>query len=232
MFAIAICEDEKYILEELCEKVAKYIEMKRLSANIRTFISGEELLKDPAAFDIILLDMKLPGINGVEVARRVPGKSRIIFITSYQEYAVDAFEVEAVHYLLKPVAEERLYLALDRALRRSGHVDKKSLTLMKSGEAHVIFIRDILYCEVFNHRVIIHSAQGAYGYFGALDELENRLDERFFRCHRSYIVNMGCVTAHEKGTAILVNGEKILISRRKQPEFMQRLLHFLKNEVI
>ena len=232
MFAIAICEDEKYILEELYENVKKYVKIKGLSANISTYTSGEDLLKESAAFDVILLDMKLPGINGVEVARQVSGKSRIIFITSYQEYAVEAFEVEAVHYLLKPVEEERLYLALDRAVRRSGQVDSQSLTLMKSGETHVLFIRVIFYCEVFNHRVIIHSLQGAYSYFGALDDLANRLDERFFRCHRSYIVNMSYVARQEKGTAILTNGEKILISRRKQSEFMQKLLHFLKNEVI
>lgn len=138
MFAIAICEDEKYILEELYENVKKYVKIKGLSANIKTYTSGEDLLKESAAFDVILLDMKLPGINGVEVARQVSGKSRIIFITSYQEYAVEAFEVEAVHYLLKPVEEERLYLALDRAVRRSGQVDSQSLTLMKSGETHDI----------------------------------------------------------------------------------------------
>lgn len=201
MFAIAICEDKKYILEE-------------------TFV-----------FDIILLDMRLLGISGLEVAKRLSRKSRIIFITSYREYALDAFDVDAVHYLMKPITDERLYLALDRAINRLGQADDKALTLTKAGKTQIIPIRDILYCEVFNHRVCLHTVQDTYDYSGTLDLLEKELDERFFRCHRSFIINMSSVVGREKGMAIVSNGDKIFISRRKQSEFMQKLLKFLKSEV-
>lgn len=170
-------------------------------------------------------------MNGLEAAKQLSG-SRIIIITSYREYAVDAFEVDAVHYLLKPVTEERLYQAMDRAVNRSGQADDRSLALVKSGNTHILPIRDILYCEVFDHRVCIHTAGDDYEYSGTLDTLEKKLDGRFFRCHRSYLINMSCVAAQEKGTAVVSNGDRILISRRKQSEFMQRLLDHLKNEVI
>ena len=232
MIIVAICEDERYILEELRRKVEKYINRKSLDASIKTFMSGEELLKAKKKFDIILLDLMLPGIDGLEVARQISCRSRIIFVTSYREYAVEAFDANAVHYLVKPVTEERLFLALDRAVNQTEQMDNQSLTLMKSGKTQVIFIRDILYCEVFNHQVRIHTVHGTYDYFGTLDMLETKLDERFFRCHRSFVVNMSCVAGQEKGIAILTNGEKIFISRRKQTDFIQRLLNFLKNEVI
>lgn len=232
MIIVAICEDERYILEELRRKVEKYINRKSLDASIKTFMSGEELLKAKKKFDIILLDLMLPGIDGLEVARQISCRSRIIFVTSYREYAVEAFDANAVHYLVKPVTEERLFLALDRAVNQTEQMDNQSLTLMKSGKTQVIFIRDILYCEVFNHQVRIHTVHGTYDYFGTLDMLEAKLDERFFRCHRSFVVNMSCVAGQEKGVAILTNGEKIFISRRKQTDFIQRLLNFLKNEVI
>lgn len=232
MIIVAICEDERYILEELRRKVEKYINRKSLDASIKTFMSGEELLKAKKKFDIILLDLMLPGIDGLEVARQISCRSRIIFVTSYREYAVEAFDANAVHYLVKPVTEERLFLALDRAVNQTEQMDNQSLTLMKSGKTQVIFIRDILYCEVFNHQVRIHTVHGTYDYFGTLDMLETKLDERFFRCHRSFVVNMSCVAGQEKGVAILTNGEKIFISRRKQTDFIQRLLNFLKNEVI
>lgn len=232
MIIVAICEDERYILEELRKKVEKYINRKSLDASIKTFMSGEELLKAKKKFDIILLDLMLPGIDGLEVARQISCRSRIIFVTSYREYAVEAFDANAVHYLVKPVTEERLFLALDRAVNQTEQMDNQSLTLMKSGKTQVIFIRDILYCEVFNHQVRIHTVHGTYDYFGTLDMLETKLDERFFRCHRSFVVNMSCVAGQEKGVAILTNGEKIFISRRKQTDFIQRLLNFLKNEVI
>lgn len=232
MIIVAICEDERYILEELRKKVEKYINRKSLDASIKTFTSGEELLKAKKKFDIILLDLMLPGIDGLEVARQISCRSRIIFVTSYREYAVEAFDANAVHYLVKPVTEERLFSALDRAVNQTEQMDNQALTLIKSGKTQVIFIRDILYCEVFNHQVRIHTVHGTYDYFGTLDMLETKLDERFFRCHRSFVVNMSCVAGQEKGVAILTNGEKIFISRRKQTDFIQRLLNFLKNEVI
>lgn len=232
MIVIAICEDEGYILEELKKKAEKYIHMKSLSAIIKTFTSGEELLKEKEKPDIILLDLMLPGIHGLEVARQISCRSRIIFITSYRKYAVEAFDVNAVHYLVKPVTEERLFLALDRAVSQTEQMDNQTLTLIKNGKTQVIFIRDILYCEVFNHQIRIHTVYGKYDYFGTLDRLETKLDERFFRCHRSFVVNMSHVAGQEKGAAILTNGESIFISRRKQADFMQRLLNFLKNEVI
>lgn len=232
MIIVAICEDERYILEELRKKVEKYINRKSLDASIKTFTSGEELLKAKKKFDIILLDLMLPGIDGLEVARQISCRSRIIFVTSYREYAVEAFDANAVHYLVKPVTEERLFSALDRAVNQTEQMDNQALTLIKSGKTQVIFIRDILYCEVFNHQVRIHTVHGTYDYFGTLDMLEAKLDERFFRCHRSFVVNMSCVAGQEKGVAILTNGERIFISRRKQTDFIQRLLNFLKNEVI
>ena len=232
MFSIAICEDETYLLEELRKKAEAYLKTRHYPAEIRTFTSGEDLLKEQRTFDLILLDLVLPGINGLETAKRLSSKSRIIFITSYREYAVDAFEVEAVHYLLKPVTDERLYQAMDRALNRSKQEDDRTLALIKSGSTHILPIRDILYCEVFDHRVCIHTAQGKYEYSGTLDMLEGKLDGRFFRCHRSYLINMSHVVGQEKGTALVSNGNRVLISRRKQAEFMQRLLYNLKNEVI
>ena len=232
MIVVAICEDEGYILEDLRKKVEKYINRKSLDASIKTFTSGEELLKAKKKLDIILLDLMLPGIDGLEVARQISGRSRIIFVTSYREYAVEAFDANAVHYLVKPVTEERLFSALDRAVNQTEQMDNQALTLIKSGKTQVILIRDILYCEVFNHQVRIHTVHGTYDYFGTLDMLEAKLDERFFRCHRSFVVNMNCVAGQEKGVAILINGERIFISRRKQADFMQKLLNFLKNEVI
>ncbi len=232
MMVVAICEDEGYILAELREKVEKYMNSKSLPVSIKTFTSGEELLKEKKKFDIVLLDLMLPGIHGLEVARQISGRSRVIFITSYREHAVEAFDVNAVHYLVKPVTEERLFRALGRAVNQTEKVDNQALTIIKNGKTQVIFIRDIFYCEVFNHQVQIHTVHGTYDYLGTLDTLENMLDERFFRCHRSYIVNMSCVAGQEKGVANLTNGERIFISRRKQTDFMQRLLNFFKNEVI
>lgn len=232
MIRIAICEDEKYMLEKLTESVGNYFKRKNVSADIHSFLSGEELLKADSPFHIALLDLKLPGINGLEMAKEFCGKSQIIFVTAYKDYALDAFDIGAVHYLVKPVTKERLDLALDRAVDRLEKANDRTLPLSKNGTTQVIFIRDILYCEVFDHQICIHTVDGDYQYSGSLDSLEKKLDERFFRCHRSFIVNMSHIIRQENGAATVTGGDKIFISRRKQQEFMKKLLCFLKNEVI
>ena len=85
MYRIAVCEDEKYILEELHQKVETYIKQKQLTADVKTYMSGEDLLKEKDTYDIVLLDMMLPGISGIEVAKQLYRKSCIIFITFYEE---------------------------------------------------------------------------------------------------------------------------------------------------
>ena len=96
--------------------------------------SGSEakLLFELEKFDLVLLDLMLPGIHGLEVARQISDRSRVIFITSYREHAVEAFDVNAVHYLVKPVTEERLFQALDRAVNQTEKVDIQALTIIKN----------------------------------------------------------------------------------------------------
>ena len=113
------------------KKSRKYINSKSLPVSIKTFTSGEKLLKEKK-FDIVLLDLMLPGIHGLEVARQISDRSRVIFITSYREHAVEAFDVNAVHYLVKPVTEERLFQALDRAVNQTEKVDIQALTIIKN----------------------------------------------------------------------------------------------------
>lgn len=106
------------------------------------------------------------------------------------------------------------------------------MALTKNGTLQTIFLHDILYCEVFDHRVYIHTVCGDLEYSGTLDTLEGRVDERFFRCHRSFLVNMCHVVRQEKGFVFLTGGYKILVSRRKQKKFLQNLLGFLENEAV
>ena len=232
MNSLAICEDDGYVSEKLEEMAKCYIKSKGLHTCIQTFATGKALMREAKTFDVLLLDLQLPDINGVEVAKKFSGRTQIIFVTAYKDYALEAFEVGAVHYLLKPVAKAQLFLALDRAreqLAQTGH--KKTLVIMKNGVLERILINDITYCEVYGHRLCIHTVDGCYEYLGTLDVLDGQLDGQFFRCHRSFLVNMAHTLTVDKGTAILDNGEKVLVSRRRQQEFMQALLRFLKDEV-
>lgn len=232
MNSLAICEDDSYMLEKLQKIAELYVKKRNLHTNIRVFLSGEDLMKEPFSYDILLLDLKLPGIDGIEVAKRFGGRSQIIFVTAYKEYALNAFDVGAVHYLVKPVTKEKLFLALDRATERIVRAEPRTIVLTGNGNLKKISIDHILCCEVYDHQVCIHTADGDYEYTGSLDSLEEKLDARFFRCHRSFLVNIQHIVRQEKGMAVVAGGHKVMVSRRRQQELMRRLLSFLKNEVV
>lgn len=236
MLTLAICDDETYFLESLQSGVRGYLEKRELgNASIATFSSGEELLEAGRDFDIVLMDMKLPGKSGLEVVEQLRSEKKrcqIIFTTSYQEYAVQAFDLDAVHYLLKPVSEDKLFHALDKALKGAEDSSCRTLAISKGSCTQRVPIRDILYCEAMDHKIYIHTVSGDCDYFGTLDALQEKLDDSFFRCHRSYIVNLNFVISKDRDTAAVSGGDRVLVSRRKQQEFTQRLLEFFRNEVL
>lgn len=235
MITVAICDDEKYFLAQLRKSTEHYFSTQKQHFQIFEFNDGESLLSSGQNFDIILMDLKLPGKNGMEIIkllRREKSRCQVIFITSYQEYALQAFQVDAVHYLLKPITDENLYQALSRSLERMGKTDSKTLAITKGACTEIVFIKDILYCEVMDHRLYIHTKSMTYDYLGTLEELEKQLDDRFFRCHKSYIVNMEQVISRQGDSATVSGGGQVLISRRKQQDFTQSLLKLVRKELL
>lgn len=228
MLRIGICDDEAYFSQKLKLMISEYLKGKKLSAEILIFYNGEELLFSGLSLDILLMDIKLPGKNGMEIIEHLQASRRIgavIFVTSYEGYALNAFDLDAVHYLLKPVQPPKLYMALDKAIKRANTAAEKSLLLTSGRTTFRVPMNDILYCEVFDHKVIVHTLNESFQLFDTLDALEKRMDERFFRCHRSYLVNMDAVINKSDGYALVTGGHQILIARRKQQEFTKRLLN-------
>lgn len=227
MLTIAICEDEPYFSAKLQEMLQQYLSNRQLSAKTMAFPDGETLLRSGKNPDILLMDIRLPGKNGMEVTAKLCGHGthcQVIFITSYKEYVFQAFDLDAVHYLLKPVSSRKLYAAMDKAVQRAMQSGEKTILLSNGEHLSKIRLRDILYCEVFDHQLVIHTLTGVLRFCSTLDALEKKLDGRFFRCHRSYLVNMDHVTEKTEGAAIVTGGGRVLISRRKQQEFTQLLL--------
>ncbi len=227
MLTIGICEDDPWSAARLREETEIFLAERQIQAAVFVYSSGEELLAAGAG-DVLLMDIKLPGKNGMAVVRRLRAEGRscqIIFITSYENYVFQAFDVEAVHYLLKPVDTGKLRSVLERALRRAAaeREDKVLMVAAGDGVARVRF-RDIVYCEVLDHRLSIYTVTETYAAGGTLDSLERELDSRFFRCHRSYLVNMDFVVGRKDGCAVMAGGRQALVSRRRQQEFARRLL--------
>ena len=216
MITVAICDDEPYFLVHLRKSVEHYFFIQKQEIQIFEFDNGESLLSSGQNFDMILMDLKLPGKNGLEIIqqlRREKCRCQVIFITSYQEYALQAFQVDAVHYLLKPITDENLYQALDRTIERMGKTDSKTLTITKGACTEIVFIKDILYCEVMDHRLYIHTKDTTYNYLGTLDELHKKLDSRFFRAGRALIVNLKYIRRVTKTEVLLSDGTVLALPR-------------------
>lgn len=231
---IAIVDDEKNELQLLLNSVKLYTEKQSFPCQIVTFASGLELLRANRPFDLLFLDIQMPELSGMEVAKklRLDGiRSYIVFVTVLQEYVYDAFEVEASDYLLKPIDDGRFCRMMDRIFTGLQERKKSSLIISSRGNTcKSISLHDILYCEAVNHKISIYTKTGTHDCYFKIEELEHQLDGRFFKCHRSYLVNLDYVWGYQDGLALLENGRKIPVSRLRGQEFSLKMLQHMKKK--
>ncbi len=165
-------------------------------------------------FDILLLDIEMPGMDGVTMARHIRRENdgvQIIFITGYSDYIAEGYEVSALHYLMKPVNSAKLHEVLSRAAAKLGH-NERCLMLEQSGEMVRIPLHQIAWAEVRQNYITIHAKQD-YTAKMTLTDLEHRLDERFFRAGRSYLINLDEIRSVTRQEVRLSTGDVIPLPR-------------------
>jgi len=233
---IAVCdEDEKSRIE-----LAKMIKKKKPDAEIRTFASGKDLLEAGEYFEICFLDVVMKNISGIEVARQFrkqqkeqgKEKSRIVFVTDDRKHMEEAFEVNAYHYLLKPVDEEKISSIIEGACQEilaSGRTDIKYIVLKCCGVTKKLLMQDILFVESNNKKVIFHTKDRKIETYGKMEETEKMLGQGFYRCHRCYLVNMEKITAYSQDTIQLVNGDQLILARKKYSDFVKKYMNFAEH---
>lgn len=173
-------------------------------------------------FDLVFLDINMPMLNGTEFARIVPPTTKVIFITAYDNYAVEAFRVGAVDYLLKPVSFEEFSAAVNRVMERSDHSASVAATpaseqprrdlFVKNGHRYDRIVIDrLLYVEGLKDYVKLHTTDGSKSVtLSAIRTIENMLPEdRFIRVHRSFLVNTDAIVTIERTRLILADGSEI-----------------------
>lgn len=233
MLKIAICDDEVHQRIPLINMIEKALKLKNINYFIYQYESGEELLQSKLEMDLYFLDICMDKLSGIETAKKIRetnGKAIIIFITVLKEYVFEAFDVRAFHYILKPVKEKKLREVLYSALLQFQGTDKFILakTISKSTK---IFIKDILYMESQLRKIKVHTTYDVIEYYQKLSDVENELkDCSFFRCHKSYIVNLKYVRSYDAVFITLKNGEKIYISKHNFSDFSKTFMYYLKSE--
>ncbi|MEY8336589.1 LytTR family DNA-binding domain-containing protein [Lachnospiraceae bacterium 62-35] len=231
MIKIAVCDDEAMMCDLLKDMISEKLTLWKENFCISCYLDSSHLLDSSLDFDLIFLDIRMPGLDGIALAKKLRQLSpacALIFVTILKEYMPEVFELEAVDYICKPVDEGRLERALKRTLKRLKEEKDKCLFIHTPNWCRTIKLKDISYCEVINRKIYLHTKTGVIEYYGKMKELEQQISPHFIKCHRSYLINPDYLQEYAGGEIILETGERIPVSRLQRQSFMETMLQYMK----
>lgn len=217
-YRVAICDDSEMDTAFLRDILNRWAAQRQTAVRVEAFSSAERFLFQYAEdkdFDILLLDIEMDGMDGVTLAKRVRQDNervQIAFITGFPDFIAEGYEVSALHYLMKPVSKEKLFAVLDKAVGNLGKQEKRLCVTFDRQTAFIPLSR-ITYIEAQKQYVAIHTDTQAYRMKASLADTEKELDEYFFKCQRSFIVNLRHVLRIGCDSVVLKNGTEVPISR-------------------
>lgn len=233
---IAVCDDNRTTREY----IASLIREQEPDAEVITFEAGEDMIKSKENFEVSFLDVEMKEISGIDVAKHIRKeqekrgreKSIIIFVTGYREYMEDAFDVNAFHYLVKPVDEKKFYTVFHRALKEMAVKTKQkklSVIIKHNGMQKKVLLKDIYYIESSNKKVVFHTKDGKLDTYGKMEDWERELGDSFYRCHRGYLVNMEKITAYSVDTIDVTNGDSLILAEKRYSDFIKAYMRYAKD---
>lgn len=217
---IAICDDEEVQRILIAEYLREWAKARKTPLKTECFSSAESFdfaWEEDKDFDLLILDIEMGEISGMELAGKIREKNEevpILFITGYEKYMAQGYEVAALHYLLKPVHKEKLFSVLDK-LRKMKKPEEK-LSFQTEDGILLMPASHIWYVEAIGHKCLLSAEDAKYEIRMAVSEAVKLLVSRkeFVQCHRSYLVNLQHVSAIAKTEIVMDNGARIPISRR------------------
>lgn len=222
MIHIAICDDEEISRSQMASLLRKQTQ----KFTVSLFSSGEQLFLSGEQFDILFLDIQMQGMSGLDTAKKLRSTQPrpdidlplIIFLTAYRDFMDQAFDVYAFHYLMKPLDENKFSEVFSNALQslegRKKAVNQAIRVKTTTREYKVIYIKNIKYVESSNKQVIFFTTEGVVSSYGQIARYEQDLGDGFFRCHRSFLVNLDMVAGFSQDTVELLSGERVLMARK------------------
>ena len=232
---IAICDDEKIILNEVAFMIGDIIAEYGYNVKTFSFSSGDELLKtieeENILYQIYILDINLCDINGIEIAKRIRNIDKnaiIIFLTSHQEWMPEAFEVQAFHYILKPIERKKIEELMKKCLSYIN--DRKILYYFKQGnKLFSVPCNEIYYFESEKRKVKVITASSNYDYYDTISNIQKKLGEEIFvRTHTSYLINMDYIRKFDGKFIYLNNGLGLPVSKTYIESFNKNFIEYLK----
>lgn len=235
MIHIASIEDNPDEESVLRAHLERYSKEKSIELDITWFSSAFEFISQKRSFDIILMDIDLPGVNGMEAAtllRTYDEETPLIFVTNLAQYAVKGYEVNALDFIVKPVGYNSFSVRLDKAMRILQRKKGKTIAIYTRDTLRVLSTSDIAYIEVVNHDLIYHVAENGADervqVRATLKSAEAELDPTSFtRISNSCIINMGYVKRIQGDALHMKNGDTLYFSRSRKKPAMEALAAYL-----
>lgn len=228
---IAIVEDEQEQRDLLQSYIEQYARETGTQFSVDAFADGRKLLEDYSPqYDIILLDIELPGMNGMEIAEHIRTQDNdvvLMFITNMAQYAVGGYAVGALDFVLKPINYSTFSMRFARAIKRAGLHKSAQILLTLPDCVRRIETQQIYYIEVMNKMLHYHTQLGEFVLRGTMQSVESELSRyNFVRCNHWYLVNLRHVTELRRDT-VLVGETELEISRRNRKAFLTALTAYV-----
>lgn len=234
MLRVFICDDVLLFRVQIIELLNNYSELSKNPVEIKSFPSASKLLEeDVNECDLFFLDIKIgEGMSGIELAKQIRttnGRADIIFTTSHEEFVFNAFEVNALRYLLKPIEKEKFIEAMDCVIRNIEDKSSKTMVCHQGQRLLQIPICEIIYFETVDRKLRVVTYQKEYMVDNKINDVDKKMQEKgFFRIHKSYVINMKYIKEYNQSTVIMQNEDCVYISRLRVKAFKEAFRNYLK----
>lgn len=230
MTAIALFEDSLPDAERLMLALESWSKSRSKPVSLKHFYAAGDI-NSLHAYDCIMLDVKMPGISGMEFARNIRSSGilvPIIFVSDHIEYSVEGYEVNAIRFINKNDSrfEEKLFECMDKTLFEIENSLRSNYTIRDKGKTISVSLSEVLYFEVCNHTISIYTFSGILNERKKLSDLITELPDQFVRCSRSFVVNVLHIKELTSRSLLLLNGARLSISKNHTDELFKTYLRF------